>query len=185
MRPAAGYIDQDPDALRLTVTWSNFPRDDLCVYASNYVQLPSIRIDATIIGASHIVTFSGKRWQFHEVLACTELPGLKARPIGALQGRLIHRVLPGKRYEFRIHRVTWQDPEPPELVELVHQAQQPPSPNSFGLIQEFPRGNFGVTPKTVIWVGATADGSNVVVRTAHSYPNVRGLVLSQTRVALP
>lgn len=174
-----GFIDQNPDALRLTLIEGSLDRDQFTQLASSTRTISGIRIDATVIGASHVISASFGVLEFHEVFACVGVPGRESQTVGDLIGAPVKRKLPGASYEFAARYVPWQDPEPDELVELVALAREHESAQ-VGIVQEFERGPFLVDPKTVIVIYSDENG-NVVIETAHSYPE-SGLVLSRSTV---
>ena len=188
MPPPTGYIDQHPDELHLTVV-DHPVTQDFAVYARQTCELAGFRIDASIIGASHIMAFNRGDQTLNELLACVRLP-LPVMSIGL--GNLLadaegaHRRMwgDGWAYGFTCRHVSWTDPEPDDLVQLVAKVRGHNPTRELGLLQEFPAGDLQVTPKTVIYGRATSARS-VVIETAHSYPNVRGLVLSRTQLTMP
>jgi len=177
-----GYVDQSPDALRLTLTTEPVDRGQFAVYASCTMSLAGLHVSAAVIGASHIITYSTSDWQATEVFACVPVANTACRTLDELIASPPVRLRPGRgsSYEIAIRRVTWEDPEPPDLIALVEAARSSDrAPDRFGLVQEFPTRNLDVIPKTVIFGYADGD-RGIVVETAHSYPNVRGLVMSRT-----
>lgn len=143
--------------------------------------LAGLYVNAAVIGASHIITYSTADWQVTEVFACAPVPNTAFRTLDELTASPV-RLQPGRGgcYEIAIRRVTWEDPEPPDLIALVEAARSSDhAPNRFGLVQEFPTRDLSAIPKTVIF-GYADEDRGVVIETAHSYPNVRGLVMSRT-----
>jgi hypothetical protein len=175
-----GYVDQNPDSLRLTWTRDPIDRDQFSVYASCTMTLAGLHVSAAVIGASHIITYSAADWQATEVFACVPVGDLAHWTLDELTDSPIRRKLGRGSYEFTIRRVPWEDPEPPDLIDLVEAARSSDrASDRFGLVQEFPTRDLSVVPKTVIF-GHAEDDRRVVIETAHSYPNVRGLVMSRT-----
>lgn len=138
-------------------------------------------MNAAVIGASHIITYNTPAWQMTEVFACVPLASITPWTLDQLEAPLQLKLKRGL-YEFTVRRITWDDPEPPDLVRIVTAARSCGGQSDrFGIVQEFSRGDLEVTPKTVIFGLAKGD-RDVVIETAHSYPNVRGLVMSRTRL---
>lgn len=176
----SGYIDQTPRTLALSLTTDRVDRKEFAVFARKTQQIAGLRVDAAVIGASHIISYSAFGREFTEIFACVGLPGVA--PLGLDQIKApIRRQLGWADYSFTANVVCWDDPEPNRLVDLVALANSRAN-SELGIVQEFPQGSLPVTPKTVI-VGYARDDS-LVISTAHSYPNVRGLVLSQTTIHL-
>lgn len=141
--------------------------------------LAGLHLSAAVIGASHIITYSTADWQATEVFACVPVGDLVPWTLDELIDSPIRRKLGSSSYEFTVRRVPWEDPEPAELVRLVAAARSSDrASDRFGLVQEFPTRDLSVIPKTVIF--GYVEGRRVVIETAHSYPNVRGLVMSRT-----
>lgn len=144
------------------------------------MKLAGLHVSAAVIGASHIITYSTSDWQATEVFACVPVGDTAHWTLDELIDSPIRRELGRGSYEIAIRRVPWEDPEPQDLVRLVEAARSSDhAPDRFGLVQEFPTRDLSVIPKTVIFGIAESD-RRVVIETAHSYPNVRGLVMSRT-----
>ena len=179
MHPQIGYTDLHPDALRLTLVEGDLDRDRFHVFADDEVVIAGIRIRATIIGSSHVVTYRTGSFALHEIFACEELPDVSSWTVSQLTCAPVQRQLPGVHYEFSISSVAWSDPEPGALAVIAASAQQPVA-GSLGVIQDFPQGELNVTPKTVIVGNPDITGQRVVIETAHSYPNDCALIMSRT-----
>lgn len=184
MSPTPGYIDQSPDALRLTLVEGAFDTSPYQLLKSCRRVLHGIQVTATVIGASHIISFHTDSLALHEVFACEGPEDVSYWSLDELVSAPVERQFPGLRYEFSARRVDWEDPEPPELERLVravtHRAAMS---SSFGVVEEFPQGDLLVTPKTVIFGNDDGCRRGLVIETAHSYPNVQGLVLSRTSLS--
>jgi hypothetical protein len=178
--PGSGYVDQDPQALRLTLVNGRLDTTPFHVFARQELRLAGIQVQATIIGASHIMRFEAGPLTLHEIFACTELEGVSSWPLKALMAESVQCRFPGFSYDFSVACMPWSDPEPSDLQKLAETAHNQKE-DSLRLIQEFPQDDeIVVTPKTVIVGSADDDGKRVVVTTAHSYPKARGLVISQS-----
>lgn len=187
LHPNDTYIDQSPDALRLTLVEGWLDADDFHVYDSQSLLWNGVSIDARVIGASHIISYSIGDVRLHEVFACIN-PTARTSEYWAsimtyswsgLVNPIEHR-LDGLTYRFQAFRVPWSDPEPQIVESLLQRCRDQPTCDGFGFVQHFPQGECLVSPKTII-VGHR-DPEGIVIETAHSYPNVRGLVLSRTEL---
>jgi hypothetical protein len=177
--PSEGdYIDQHPDALRLTLVEGDLDRSMFCEFATQRLNTARVRIRAAIIGASHVVTISTDSFSLHEVFACVDLPNIACWSIGDTGVLAVERELPGLAYSFSAERVDWVNPEPPALVSMTNRARQERQ-GVIGLVQEFPRGDLPAIPKTVITAQYEEAARRVIIDTAHSYPS-QGLVLSRS-----
>jgi len=180
------YIDQSPEALRLTLVDGHIDLSGFHVYADRSHRYGEVTVTARVIGASHIITYSVGDSLLHEVFACmsppTETMDNWASILTYSWAGLDHpieRQINDVGYSFEAHTVPWSDPEPEEVVRLLALCRDP-SDDGFGFVQHFPQGEYRVTPKTIIVGYRTDDG--LLIETAHSYPNVRGLVLSRTHL---
>lgn len=184
MHPETGYIDQHPDALRLTLVEGSLDRRQFHLLAGETARFAGVRVEATVIGASHIVTLDAGPFVLHEVFACVGLKDVASWTLDELVAAPVERQFPGMHYEFTARRVLWQDPEPPELVSIVAAAHRDQTVHTaFGVVQDFPAGNLLVTPKTVIVGSVDEIRQEIVIETAHSYPNVHGLVMSRSTLS--
>ena len=168
----AGYVDQDPDALVLTVTKERLDALPFRYFAHGSRAFRSLTVHARVIGGSHVISYGQS---LHELFACEQLPGVPSTPLAELERTPTHRLVDGLWYEFCAQRVAWtgQD-EPSELVALRKEAQD----NELTVAHDFPRSaNDPVAPTTIITMGMR--GQSLVVKTAHSYPR-KGVVLSQS-----
>jgi hypothetical protein len=147
------------------------------------LQIPGIHVTAAVIGASHIVTYDAGAVQLHEIFACVGVNNVPSRSLSELRGISVHHY-PGLRYEFKAHKVKWSDPEPRILSVMIRQAAQLRDNGGIGLVVDFPSGGHAVIPKTIVLGQKSMGGTKVTFTTAHSYPNVRGLVISQSSLQI-
>ncbi len=185
------YIDQSPEALRLSLVEGQIDMEAFHVYSTRTLQCGSLTITARIIGASHVISYGVDRHELHEALACVDLrPGSDScwtsisryRWEGLFQP--IERRTARYSYRFGARSIPWSDPEPVEIDHLLNPLGPPRSGDGFGLVQHFPRGEHPATPKTIIVGHYDNERGVAVIETAHSYPNVRGLVMSRTELQL-
>lgn len=175
MHPDEGFIDQSPGALRLTVVEGNLDRRQFTLLKGGMFEHEGVRVEATVIGASHILSFETGLFAWHEVFACVEVTSVPHWTLPQLLAYPVERQLPGMRYEFAARLIAAPDGEPAELQRLIRDADCPET--GIGVVQDFPRGTLPVTPKTVIV--CNGDDQGVAVETAHFYPG-EGLVLSRS-----
>lgn len=181
MQSTEGFIDQSPDALRLSVVEGDLDRTQFtCLEGGIFAHL-GVRIDATVIGASHIVSFVTDTFRLNEVFACAGLNGVSSWTLGQLIGHSVERQLPGMRYEFTARHVEWGETEPSEVAALSDAALCSKEAGGIGVIQDFPIGSLPVTPKTILVGYASRERRGIVMETAHSYPT-QGLVLSRSEL---
>jgi|GEM_PF-4083035 len=169
------YVEQQPSDIRLSLVTGPFDPEQLTVYKRREGSFFNgrLQVTASIIGASHVLSFRG----FHEVFACTELPGTPCYNLDELEGLPIRRSIPGVQYGFEAKQIKWSADQPKELDNLVWLAQTLP----FGLICKFEKGTLAVTPITVI-VGFE-ENDQLVFLTGHAYPG-HALVLTATCLTL-
>lgn len=180
MPAVAEYIDQSPAELRLTLVEGELDLAVFNVLDEQAANLAGVRIEARIIGASHIITYHAEGVRLHEIFACAGPEGVSSWRLAELEHSPVGRCLPGFRYGFSARSVVWSDPEPGVLVSMTRLAESADqSDGTLRLVRHFPRGDSCVTPKTVVLV-SSHDDRRITAVTAHSYPNVRGLVLSRS-----
>lgn len=176
------YIDQYPDALRLTLVEGTLDPAQFSVFSKQDLMTPKYRLTAHVIGASHLITYRYGELEFSEVFACTDIPGVASWSLDDLTATSVVREFEGLRYEFTAWNEPWSDPEPLALRELVAAADaHGKCVLGVGIEQQFPQGEeFSVTPKTVVVGSVDHFTGKVIIETAHSYPNCRGLVMSRS-----
>lgn len=178
------YIDQSPEALRLTVTEGDLDRTQFQLLSEQECVLAGVRISAAVIGASHIVSYDTGTFRLHEIFACVGIENVSCWSLAELIRTPIVRQYAGYRYKFHAERIQWKDPEPQALMDLVVRTQKPEEAQTISLMVDFPSGGSAVIPKTIVLGRATPDGRGVTFTTAHSYPSVRGLVISRSTLLL-
>lgn len=182
------YKDQSASELRLSLLGGDL---DLCqfnVLDADSIERRGMRIDASIIGASHVLRLSSKRSRMlHEVLACTDVQA-RSRPLFSgsveeLPPSLQLCVGGGVSYHFE-SRVSDSLQGARGLAALERRiAVAAARPDEIGLCHRFPRPSGAVgAPVTLVHV---SDGGAVLglrVTTAHSYPNDGAIVFSHTQL---
>lgn len=181
MQSNEDFIDQSPDALRLSIVEGTLDRTTFTHLGSGIFAYLGVQVDATVIGASHIVSFKTDTFLLNEVFACVGLSGVSSWTLDDLVSQPLERQLPGMHYEFTARHVAWGDTEPSEVATLSDAAQRSKETGGIGVVQDFPVGSFSVTPKTILVGYASQDRQGVVMETVHSYPT-QGLVLSRSEL---
>lgn len=177
---ATEYIDQSPEALCLTLTEGELDRTQFHLLSEQDCELAGVKISAAVIGASHIVSYDTGAFTLHEIFACVGLEEVSSWSLADLIPKPVVRQYPGFRYEFRVEKIPWDNPEPSVLPTMVRMAAMLRERGNVGLVVDFPQGELLVTPKTIV-LGQELDyGRSIIFTTAHSYPNVRGLVISHS-----
>lgn len=177
------YTDQHPDDLQLTLVEGDLDRSQFQLLAGQTQVLAGVRIEATVIGASHVVSYDTGSFVLHEVFACVGLENVSSWPLKTLVSSPVRRNFPDMTYAFSVRRVPWHNDEPDELHSIVAAAGNHGKNGGIGVVQDFPRGDAPATPKTVIVGYEDPRHRRIVIETAHSYPNVPGLVLSRSVLA--
>lgn len=169
------FTDQSPTALRLALVEGDFDQTQFPQLVSNTFKHEGIVVEATIIGASHMVSFRTADFEFHEVFACETPEKVSSRPLEDLAGGpIVERFFPNMRYSFIAGRYEWQYPEPQSVLAIAGAARDNSS-EGIGLVFDFPAGGLVAVPKTVVNIWPCPDG--ILASTLHSYPE-QGYVLS-------
>lgn len=175
-----GFIDQDPDALRLTLIEGGLDFGQFTHYASNAKRIAGVWVGAVVIGASHIISIFPNTFTFHEVFACVGVPNYNSTELSSLLVKSpLEQSFHGAHYQFSARKIAWSGSEPHELQAIIERANDPSTP--IGLVQEFPQETLPAIPKTVITVYPVNGG--IGFETAHSYPG-DGVVVSCSTVTL-
>jgi len=165
------FADQSADDLRWQVYQDLDVRQFNCLATASL--LKGIRVNATIIGASHVIEVHGKQ-RFFEVVAC--VPGRGGR----LRDQSIAEINEPKTIESLAYHFTVdvQDYEQGQqrLQDLMAiQADH----DTLAIRYEFPS-NTNQIPITLVTVSHNA--GNLEWQTVHSYPNEGKIVFTQTNV---
>lgn len=198
------YRDQSASDLRLNLLRGDVDLEQFTLLRVALMRRPRVRIDACIIGASHLlrVELPGPV-RFHEVLACADVEAGSSRvfhaPVGELPGSVELDIGGGASYRFRPWLATSSQGQSrlralEERIRRVRHAS--PAGGELGLWLEFPdspstraagswqpdRGD--EAPRTLLWLGVDSRDGKVRVETAHSYPNEGRVVFSETQLSL-
>lgn len=180
------YQDQSAFGLMLNVIEGDIDKEQFDLRTNNKIIMPNFNIEASIIGASHIISFVCPRLVFHEVFACCDVHTHARRaffgPLEKVMGKQ-HLVFGDFiSYEFNAELVAWKRGQK-KLAQLENQINTKGGKKKEGQIGVeycFAEGSDGITPKTIILV--EAGESFVSIETLHSYPNEMNLVFTKTDI---
>lgn len=180
-----GFKDGSAAGLRLRLYDGPLDRNGIGVLATGSAGGCGVRLEAAVIGASHLIEVRTGGSVFTEMLACRPAPSAApAAEVAPGRGE-VERTLPcGARYRFRARTVAW--PQPQEALERLRERIRrcAAEPSEVGLTYRFPGGPVSAdySAETLVFAAARADA--VVARTAHCYPSEGLVVLSSSRIAL-
>ena len=182
-----GLKDESAGALRLRLYNRALDRTTLGVLATGSAGRSGVRLEAAVIGSSHLIEVRLGRTVFTEMLACG--PG----PSGSVDADLdpgwgaVERVIGnGGCYRFQARTLEW--PRPRAELERLRERVCRCAANSseVGLAYRFPDGAAAgigeYPPETLVF--AAARENTVVARTAHCYPSEGLVVLSASEIRL-
>ena len=186
------YKDQSAAELRLHVLAGRVDFQHFGPLATVRLEQPRFRVQASIIGASHIVHIAYDNTQHvSEILACTDMPPALQPAFSDWIVNLTHPVAlqltPALHYHFTAHRTDSRRGQPAfqALAQRIVQARTDTAlSSSIGLDYSFPATPRGPAPQTLVWVMLDKPSQRVTVKTAHSYPNEDTIIFSDTCVAL-
>ena len=183
------YKDEAATDLRLHLIPGLVEKSRFSILEQGDLLLGDLLIEAHIIGASHMIYYDVRGRRLTEVLACTgggaELDdNIYWGPTNKAGGRVEVTLCDDLEYSSRIERSDWE-----QAADVRRELEQDVALaanrfNEIGLSFRFPRPDDSTpAPETLVWVRAS-DHASVDVRTAHSYPLERSLVLTSTRIRL-
>ena len=183
------YKDEAATDLRLHLIPGLVEKSRFSILKQGDLFLGDLLIEAHIIGASHMIHYDVQGRRLTEVLACTgggaELDdNVYWRPTNKAEGHVDLTLCDDLEYSSRIERTGWN-----RAADVRRDLEQDVALaanrlNEIGLSFRFPRSDDSTpAPETLVWVRAS-DHASVDVRTAHSYPLERSLVLTSTRIRL-
>ena len=197
------FLDQSASALRLGLLQGEPDIDRFSVLSTSHLTRPWLRVEACVIGASHLIRFDVAGMQpFCEVLACVDLAddpgcvvsvglrGLRRGRESSLAGGVVHRC------EAKVERGGSARPRLAALEGRIEAAVGARSAGrEIGLRFEFPHRPAGTNetpslepagpPRTLVWLEVDDSAYEVRAETAHSYPNEDRVVFSTTRLVAP
>ena len=183
------YKDESATDLRLHLIPGLVEKSRFSILKQGDLLLGNLHIEAHIIGASHMIHYDIQGRRLTEVLACsdgtTKLDdNVYWGPTDKAGGKVDLTLCHDLEYSSRIDRTDWR-----QAADVRRDLEQDIALaadrfNEIGLSFRFPRPDDSTpAPETLVWVRASDDAS-VDVRTAHSYPVERSLVLTSTRIRL-
>ena len=186
------YKDQSAAELRLHVVADRVDLQHFRPLATVCLKQPRFQVQASIIGASHIIHISyDNTHHVSEILACTDIPPAlqpafsdwimnSARPIDL-------QLTPALHYHFTAQRTNSQRGQPTfrALAQRIVQASTDTAPSSSaGLDYSFPATPRDPAPQTLVWVMLDKPSQRVTLKTAHSYPNEETIIFSDSCVTI-
>ena len=184
------YKDQSAAELRLHVLADRVDFQHFRPLATVRLEQPQFQVQASIIGASHIIHIAYDNTQHVcEILACTDIPPTLqpafsdwivnlARPIDL-------QLTPALHYHFEAQQTDSQRGQSAfqALAQRIVQAStDTASSSSAGLDYSFPATSRGPAPQTLVWVMLDKTSPRVTLKTAHSYPNEDTIIFSDSCV---
>jgi len=199
------YVDQSAYGLRLNIIeGEELDLEQFNLLASESIETPLVRIQASIIGASHLIRYKiGDGFFLNEVFACIDVATDNRRayygPLKNIQG-IVDLRFPSEavgaamaRYKFQSHLIKWGKAGEEAAGVLETMAREAKSKSAqrrllthgvhdVGLIFQFPQESQPYPPKTIVWVRLDEGRSMIKVETLHSYPNEGNLVFTNTEL---
>ena len=184
------YKDQSAAELRLHVLADRVDFQRFRPLATVRLEQPQFQVQASIIGASHIVHIAYDNTQHvSEILACTDMPPALQPTFSDWIVNLTHPVdlqlTQALHYHFTAHRTDSRHGQPAfqALVQRIIQARTDTAlSSSIGLDYSFPATPRGPAPQTLVWLMLDKPSQRVTVKTAHSYPNEETIIFSDSCV---
>ena len=184
------YKDQSAAELRLHVLADEVDFQHFRPLATVRLEQPQFQVQASIIGASHIIHIAYDNTQHVcEILACTDIPSALQPAFSDWVVNLTRpidlQLTPALHYHFEAQRTDSQRGQPAfrELAQRIVQAGADTVPSSSaGLDYSFPATPRDPAPQTLVWVMLDKPGQRVTLKTAHSYPNEGAIIFSDSCV---
>ena len=184
------YKDQSATELRLHVLADRVDFQHFRPLATVRLEQPQFQVQASIIGASHIVHIAYNNAQHvSEILACTDIPSALQPAFSDWIVNLTHpidlQLTQALHYHFTAHRTDSRRGQPAfqALAQRIVQARTDTAlSSSIGLDYSFPATPRGPAPQTLVWLMLDKPSQRVTVKTAHSYPNEETIIFSDSCV---
>lgn len=175
------YTDQSAQDLTLKLCKTSPDYKQFSVLRQGAIENKALHVEASIIGASHIVVVSSGDSVLSEIFSCDKSPGKSCLISAPLSDLLLPKIetIGNLRYEF-VAEVKEGCANNRQLEEL-REAARINNAESLGLEFEFPSNDDGC-PLTVVLV--KIDSSGVTIKTAHSYPNENNVTFTRTLITL-
>ncbi len=187
---ALTYKDQSAAELRLHVVGDRVDFQHFRPLATVRLEQPRFQVQASIIGASHIVHIAYDNTQHVcEILACTDIPPALQPAfsdwIVNLDRPIDLQLTPALHYHFEAQRTDSRRGQPAFRALAQHIVQagtDTPLSASAGLDYSFPATPRGPAPQTLVWVMLDKPSQRVTLKTAHSYPNEDTIIFADSCV---
>ena len=186
------YKDQSAAELRLHVLADRVDFQHFRPLATVRMEQPQFQVQASIIGASHIIHIAYDDTQHVcEILACTDIPSALQPAfsdwIVNLTRPIDLQLTPALHYRFEARRTDSRRGQPAfrALAQRIVRAGTDTAPSSSaGLDYSFPATPRGPAPQTLVWVMLNKPNQRVTIKTAHSYPNEETIIFSDSCVTI-
>lgn len=179
------FKDQSAYDLKLTVTPGDLDRSQFQIVNEDVLETSHFKIEAAIIGASHVVTVEKKNGpKINEVFACTDVRAdNKLLSFGRLSDVLgnaefVHQ----KKLGYRLHVDCFDIKDRRGQIDKLEMmtAQALGQADKIGLSYTFPKKDTDIIdPKTIVHVVGI---SLITISTVHIYPSEGVFVLTQTEI---
>jgi len=184
------YIDTSATKLRHSVIEGDLDINQFNVLLVDGIvlNLLKLKIIGRIIGASHLFTFEIDNKQFHEIFACTDYESYGQElasygPLASVSANVELALWNKVNYGFRSKLYQFSEAKN-WLSELEFQADEislKSENQKIGLVYNFPKSlDFDITPKTIIVADYNSTKNQLNITTAHSYPNEKHIVKSES-----
>lgn len=180
MCPENGYVDQNPDALNLSIVRGSLNLQQFSCLDAVKFNHGNLAVIGTVIGASHVLSvYVDGAETCHEVLACVQPDPDTNVELSAP----LHLVPPGRKtviggieHSFAYTVLDWNV----QAIEAVRQFDDARHAETWACASfDFPKADASAhTPKTIVLIRQWSD-ETVKVATLHSYPG-DGVVISNT-----
>ena len=186
------YKDQSAAELRLHVLADRVDFQHFRPLATVRLEQPRFQVQASIIGASHIVHIAyDNTYHVCEILACTDIPPALQPTfsdwIVNLTRPIDLQLTPALHYHFAARRTDSQHGQSAFRAlaqHIVQSGADTARSSSAGLNYSFPATPRGPAPQTLVWVILDKPGQRVTIKTAHSYPNEGAIIFSDSCVTI-
>lgn len=188
------YADKSAKELRHSVIEGDLDLGQFTILKKDQITSgePQFKITGRIIGASHLFSFDFDSRVFHELFACQEIDSAKnevasygplERVTASIQLQLWNRI----DYSFQAKLLRSSEGEQ-WLMELEQHAadiSQYGEQDSIGLVYDFPKSDSNpIVPKTIVVANYNQPKAQIKITTAHSYPNEKTIVRSDSILQL-
>lgn len=182
------YVDQSSQDLALNVFRGHPPEEQFNILKQGFLEEPGLKVKAAVIGASHMVALTVGDVELCEVFSCAPIKSgedvvFSSSSFLELQKKCVVELeIEGVKYTFKLGGFTTDSFEK-SVAELraLERTTTFEKSSFIGLVYEFPKGGHqGEPPKTIV-VAEVKDGQ-VLLITAHSYPNEKTIVFTETVV---